>query len=40
MMLNDRQIHALCTKMDVVDPFDQELVGPSSLDIRLGSRIA
>jgi len=40
MMLNDRQIRALCTKMDVVDPFDPTLVGPSSLDIRLGSRIA
>ena len=40
MMLNDRQIRVLCTKMDVVDPFDPALVGPSSLDIRLGSRIA
>lgn len=40
MMLNDRQIRALCTKIDVVSPYDPTLVGPSSLDIRLGSRIA
>lgn len=37
-MLCDWQIIDLCKNTDVITPFDESLVQPCSLDIRLGSR--
>jgi dCTP deaminase len=39
-MLCDHEILSLCKNTDIVTPFDTEMIGPCSLDIHLGDRIA
>ena len=39
MILVDWQIKKLCEQTDLVTPYDETLVNPSSLDVRLGDTI-
>jgi len=38
MILSDQDIRELCLQ-GLVDPFDEELINPASLDVRLGTRL-
>jgi len=38
MILSDQNIRELCLQ-GLVDPFDEELINPASLDVRLGTRL-
>ena len=38
MILSDQDIRELCLE-GLVDPFDEELINPASLDVRLGTRL-
>lgn len=39
MILNDKQLRQLCQQEGLVDPYDDALINPASIDLRLGGEV-
>ena len=39
MILNDKQLRQLCQQEGLVDPYDDALINPASIDLRLGGQV-